>query len=161
MLNSPEEWYQEILEAREQHFKKERIDRMNKAAQLFRSGSCESEFSNKFLEESLEELGAWGMKINMIHPIIENFVSQIVPEEIKASVLPKRPGGEKAAHNVQLLFNNDIIPNTEFNFHADRAAWNAAIFGERSPARMTCAGSSRRRCCGIRSPEPPGRSYGR
>ncbi|MHC4704573.1 MAG: hypothetical protein ACYTFQ_28840, partial [Planctomycetota bacterium] len=115
--SSPETWYQEILEAREQHFKDVRIREMNRAMQLFRT-------------RNVDQLSSGGMKINMVAPIIENFVSQLVPAEIRSSVLPKRPNGEEKATNVQDWLNNDVLPNARFNYHADRSAWTSAILGD-------------------------------
>lgn len=127
---SPREWYQEIIEAREEHFTVDRVDEINRAMQLYRTGSAEATLHNRFLNEALEDVGADAVKINMTGAIIENFVSQIVPAEVKASVLPKRPGDVKKAENVQLLFNNDVIPNTAFNYWMDLAVQQAAITGD-------------------------------
>ena len=126
--STPETWYQEILEAREQHFKERRIDRMNQAMQLFRTGSFDPD--DLLDDRRTRDQDDASMKINMVAAIIENFISQLVPAEIRSSVLPKRPNGEEKANNVQDWFNNDVFPNTNFNDHMDQAARVAAILGD-------------------------------
>jgi hypothetical protein len=127
---TPRDWYQDIVSARKEHFTEDRVRQMDKAMQFYRTGSADATFQNRFLSEMIDELGAQGMKINMVGAIVENFVSQIVPAEVKASSMPKRPGDVKKAENVQLLFNNDVIPNTNLNYWFDCAAQQAAITGD-------------------------------
>ncbi len=127
---TPRQWHTEIVTARTEHHSEERLDRWRRALQLYRTGASESRLANRFLVEAVTDVGGDSLRVNLVAPIFENFVSSLYPDELKASILPKRPNGNDAAFNVQELFNNRLIPEARMSEEAEQAVWLAVILSD-------------------------------
>lgn len=129
---SPQLWRQAAIDAFKEHHSEERLSRMRRATQLYRTGSCTSrDLQNRFLvniREDMPELDF--LSINLVQAVLENFVAQLYPEELFASVLPKRPNGDVPAKNVQELFNQFIIPEAKIDDAVRSFLWAMAIDGD-------------------------------
>lgn len=125
---SAHEWLQQIRTDREAHFSEDRIEQWRVAAEYYRSGSCAPDLRKAFfssLNGDVQEL-----RINVTQAIIENLTALMKPAELRASILPRRPGDRDTAFNVQQLFNNHIIPETELDRVVDDWLLFGLIFGD-------------------------------
>jgi hypothetical protein len=100
------------------------------ASEYYRTGASHPELRKAWAGEAYKSQGSSDFRVNVIQGLIENFVSAMVPQNIRARGLAKRHGGDKAARNVQDLFNNDFIPNSKLNEKIDKAVTQAAIYSD-------------------------------
>lgn len=122
----PSEWLQQIQDAKDIHYRDERIETWRMAAQYYRSGAYapRKDIPHEYAPEDTS------IHINVTQAIVENFIAALLPDAFKASVLPKRPGDEESARAVQDLFNFQLIPDTGLEEEVFKAVLHASIFGD-------------------------------
>ena len=105
------------------------MERWRMAAEYYRSGASHPEVRKAWATEGYQELSE-ELRINVIQGLVENFVSSILPSEIRARGLAKRQGGDKEARKVQDLFNYDFIPNSKLDEKLDMSVHDGAIYSD-------------------------------
>lgn len=127
--SSPRAWLQEIRDARDEHHTRERKERRFLAGQLYRTGSASPEYRLPVIQESVREFGGMKLRINVIYGILEGLVALLLPADIRASVLPRRPGDDERAFNTQLWLNYQLA-ESEIDRAVEMGLWRAAIYGD-------------------------------
>ena len=127
---SPKAWLAEIEDARLEHHTRERKERRFLASQLYRTGSTDPDFRLPVIQEQLKGLESVGsLKINVIYGILEGLVAMLLPADVKASVLPRRPGDDERAFNTQLWLNY-TVSEAEIDHAIELALWRTGIYGD-------------------------------
>jgi hypothetical protein len=131
-IASPREWYQEIMSAREEHHKPGRLLRMRDASMLYRNGSHIAKYpdgSRNTTQAMVQDVGGIHLRVNITQAIVDNIVSQLLPEEVRASFLPRFNDPTDKAFKTQ-SWMNWLIREAGLDLVWDDATRKNAIYGD-------------------------------